>query len=430
MPWITDYRSKRRSATEAMQLIKSGDRVFTSGNAATPRVLFRALIDRRQELEGVELLHLLLMGDEFSTPGLEGHFRHTALFVGPGDRQAVNEGKADYIPIFLSEIPTLFSSRLITLDVAMLQVSPPDEHGFMSLGVEVLASKAAAEAARTVIVQVNEQMPRVLGDSFLHVSRVDAVVECDEPLPELPSAGFGDTERQIGSHIADLIPDGSTVQVGIGTIPDAVLASLTGKRDLGVHTEMISDGVMQAMEAGVLTGARKTLHPGKAIATLVLGTRALYRFVHNNPAFELHPSTYTNDPFVIAQNDNLIAINSALEVDLTGQVCAESIGTTIYSGFGGQLDFIRGAARARGGKPIIALSATARGGQVSRIVPILQPGAGVVTTRGDVHYVVTEFGVAQLYGKSLRQRARALIDIAHPRFRAELEAAAVERKLL
>jgi acyl-CoA hydrolase len=413
-----------------MQLIKSGDRVFTSGNAATPRVLFRALIDRKQELEGVELLHLLLMGDEFSTPGLEGHFRHTALFVGPGDRQAVNEGKADYIPIFLSEIPTLFSSRLITLDVAMLQVSPPDEHGFMSLGVEVLASKAAAEAARTVIVQVNEQMPRVLGDSFLHVSRVDAVVECDEPLPELPSAGFGDTERQIGSQIADLVPDGSTVQVGIGTIPDAVLASLTGKRDLGVHTEMISDGVMQAMEAGVLTGARKTLHPGKAIATLVLGTRTLYRFVHNNPAFELHPSTYTNDPFVIAQNDNLIAINSALEVDLTGQVCAESIGTTIYSGFGGQLDFIRGAARARGGKPIIALSATARGGQVSRIVPILQPGAGVVTTRGDVHYVVTEFGVAQLYGKSLRQRARALIDIAHPRFRAELEAAAVERKLL
>ncbi len=430
MPWIDDYRRKRLSAQEAVRLIKSGDRVFTSGNAATPRLLLRALAARAPELRHVELLHLLLMGDECSAPSLDSHLRHNALFVGPADRQAVNAGRADYTPVFLSEIPTLFSTGLIPLDVALLQVSPPDEHGFMSLGVEVLASQAAAAAARVVIVQVNAQMPRVLGDSFLHVSRVHAVVESDEPLPELEGGGFGEVEKRIGEHIATLVPDGATLQLGIGTIPDAVLASLAGKRDLVVHTEMISDGVMRAMEAGVITGARKTLHPGKAVATLILGSRALYRFVDNNPAFELHPSSYTNAPFIVAQNENLIAVNSALEIDLTGQVCADSIGTAIYSGFGGQLDFIRGAARSRGGKPIIALPATARGGELSRIVPLLRPGAGVVTTRGDVHYVVTEFGVAQLYGKTLRQRARALIDIAHPQFRETLERAARERHLL
>lgn len=430
MPWLDDYRHKRRTAAEAVRLIESGNRVFTSGNAATPRALLRALIDRKAELRDVELVHLLLMGDEFSAPGLEGHFRHNALFVGPGDRHAVNSGAADYTPIFLSEIPLLFSSGILPLDVALLHVSPPDEHGFMSLGIEVLASKAAAAAARTVIVQVNEQMPRVLGDSFLHVSRVQAVVETDEPLPELEKSEFGEVEQRIGQWIAELVPDGATLQMGIGTIPDAVLASLANKRDLGIHTEMISDGVMHAMEAGIFTGAKKTLHPGKAIATLILGSRALYHFVDNNPAFELHPSNYTNDPFIIAQNDNLIAVNSAIEVDLTGQVCAESIGTAIYSGFGGQLDFIRGTARARGGKPIIALPSTARRDALSRIVPQLQAGAGVVTTRGDVHCVVTEFGVAQLYGKTLRQRARALIDIAHPRFRDSLEQAAKERKLL
>lgn len=430
MSWIDEYRTKQMTAGEAVRLIPSGARVFTSGNAATPRVLFRALVEHKQEFRDVELIHLLLMGDEFAGPGLDAHFRHNALFVGPGDRQAVNAGTADYTPIFLSEIPRLFSSGTLPLDVALLQVSPPDEHGFMSLGVEVLASKAAAESARTVIVQVNTHMPRVLGDAFLHISRVHAVVESDEPLPELQGKPFGQTEKQIGEYIAELIPDGATLQLGIGTIPDAVLASLDGKRDLGVHTEMISDGVVQAMEAGILTGARKTLHRGKAIATLVLGTRELYQFVDNNPAFELHPSTYTNDPFIIAQNDNLIAINSALEVDLTGQVCADSIGTAVYSGFGGQLDFMRGAARSQGGKPIIALPATVRKGSASRIVPVLKPGAGVVTTRGDVHTVVTEFGVAELYGKTLRQRAKALIAIAHPQFRGALEHAAMERKLL
>jgi acyl-CoA hydrolase len=430
MPWIDDYRRKCRTAEEAVRLVKSGDRVFTSGNAATPRPLLRALIARKAELHDVELVHLLLMGDEFSQPSVEGHFRHNALFVGPGDRRAVNAGTADYTPIFLSEIPALFSSGVLPLDVAFLQVSPPDEHGFMSLGVEVLASKAAAETAHTVVVQVNAQMPRVLGHSFLHVSRVHALVETDELLPELEKRSYGIVEQRIGQQVADLVPHGATLQLGIGSIPDAVLASLSDKRDLGLHTEMISDGVMQAMEAGIFTGARKTLHPGKAVGTLVFGSHDLYRYVDNNPAFELHPSTYTNDPFIIAQNDNLVAINSALEVDLTGQVCAESLGTSIYSGFGGQLDFIRGAARSRGGKPIIALAATAQEGQYSRIVPQLKPGAGVVTTRGDVHYVVTEFGVAQLYGQTLRQRARLLINIAHPQFRESLERAAHERNLL
>jgi|RhiMethySRZTD1v2_1073278.scaffolds.fasta_scaffold157317_1 4-hydroxybutyrate CoA-transferase len=430
MHWQEDYRRKCVSAAEAVRLIKSGDQLFTSGNVATPRLVLRALIARAHELARVQLIHLLLMGDDFAAPELDNHFRHNALFVGPGDRHAVNTGKADYTPIFLSEIPNLFAAGHLRPDVALLQVSPPDEHGFMSLGVEVLASHAAATAARTVIVQVNEQMPRVLGDAFLHVSHVDAVVECSEPLPEYSCGTFGDVEQHIGAHIAGLIPDGATLQLGIGTIPDAVLASLTDKKDLGIHTEMISDGVMHAMEAGIITGEKKTLHQGKAIATLVLGSRALYSYVHNNPAFELHPSSYTNDPFVIAQNDQLIAINSALEVDLTGQVCADSIGPAIYSGFGGQLDFIRGAARSRDGKPIIALPATAQGGTLSRIVPMLTPGAGVVTTRGDVHYVVTEFGVAQLYGRTLRQRARALIDIAHPQFRERLEQAARERKLL
>ena len=430
MTWIEDYRGKQCTAEEAVQLIKSGNRVFTSGNAATPQPLLRALIERKDEIQDVELIHLLLMGDDFVAPDLAGHIRHNALFVGPGDRQAVNSGRADYTPIFLSEIPALFSTGSLPLDVALLHVSPPDEHGFMSLGVEVLASKDAAEAAKTVIVQVNENMPRVLGDSFLHVSRVHAIVECDMPLPELQSHEFSPVEQQIGQHIAQLIPDRATLQLGIGTIPDAVLASVTDKRDLGLHTEMISDSVVRAMEAGIVTGAKKTLHPDKAIATLVLGSHNLYEFVHNNPAFELHPSSYTNNPIVIARNDNLIAINSALEVDLTGQVCSDSIGTSIYSGFGGQLDFIRGAHRSRGGKPIIALPTTARGGALSRIVPQLQPGAGVVTTRADVHYVVTELGVAELYGKTLRQRAQALIAIAHPDFRDELECAAKERKLL
>ncbi len=431
MTWHGDYRAKLRSAARAVSVIASGDRVYYGGNAAIPQALVRALAARRDELTGVQLNHVLLLGDDpLSLPGTEGHFRHNSLFVGPADRKAVNEGRADYVPIFLHQIPRLFDEGIVPLDVAMVQVSPPDEHGFMSLGVEVLASKAACQAARTVIAQVNEKMPRVLGDSFLHVSRVDALVEATEPLPTLAPAEATPVERAIGRHVVGLIEPGATVQMGIGGIPDAVYENLEGALELGIHTEMVSDGAMRAIERGVVTGNRKTLHPGKAVITFALGSEELYEYVDNNPFIEAHPVSYVNDPFVASQNDRLVAINSAIEVDLTGQVCSDSIGSYIYSGFGGQVDFIRGAARSRGGRPVIALPATARGGESSRIVPYLKEGAGVVTSRADVHFVVTEHGVANLFGKNLRERAEALIAIAEPRFQADLERAARERRLL
>jgi len=312
----------------------------------------------------------------------------------------------------------------------MLHVSPPDEHGFMSLGVETLASLAACQAARTVIVQVNERMPRVLGDCFIHVHRVHAIVEHTEPLPELEVRPATEVERAIAQHVVSLIPPGATVQMGIGGIPDSVYRALEGNLELGIHTEMISDGAMQAIERGVVTGSRKSLHPGKAVITFALGSARLYEFLHDNPFIEAHPVNYVNDPEVVARNDTMVAVNSAIEVDLTGQVCSDSIGPYIYSGFGGQVDFIRGAARSKGGRPVIALPSTAQGGRVSRIVPYLKPGAGVVTSRADVHYVVTEHGIANLFGRNLRERAEALIRIADPRFQAELEQAARERKLL
>lgn len=431
MSWVDDYKKKLCTAEEAVSVVKSGDRVYISGNAATPYVLMKALAQRKDELFNVELVHVLLMGDDpLSKPEMEGHFRHNSLFVGPADRQAINEGRADYVPIFLHQIPELFYSGQMPIDVAMLHLSPPDEHGFMSFGVEVLASKAAAEKAKIVIAQVNDQMPRVLGDSFIHVSRVHKIVEVSEPLPELERSPMTEVELKIGQYIADLIEDGSTLQLGIGGIPDAVLAALKNKKDLGIHTEMVSDGVMEAIEAGIITGARKTLHPYKVIMTFVLGSKKLYDFVDNNPIFEAHPTDYTNHPFIVAQNEKMVAINSAIEVDITGQVCSDSIGTYIYSGFGGQVDFIRGAAHSKGGKPIIALPSTAKNGEVSRIVPYLKQGAGVVTTRADVRYVVTEYGVAYLYGKNLQERTKALINIAHPKFRADLIKEAKKRNLL
>lgn len=431
MSWLEDYWAKVCTADEAVKTIRSGDRVYYGGNAAIPRHLIEALARRKDELENVQLGHVLLLGeDPLSQPGMDGHFRHNSLFVGPADRKAVNDGRADYMPIFLHQIPRIFSEGPFPLDVAMVMVSPPDEHGFMSLGVEVLASKAACREAKKVIVQVNEKMPRILGDSFIHVNRVAAIVEHTEPLPTLGEGEPTDVERAIGSQIVKMIQPGSTIQMGIGGIPDAVYESIDGNLDLGVHTEMLSDGAMRAIERGVVTGNRKTIHPGKVIITFCLGSERLYEFVHNNPFIEAHPVEHVNDPFVVSQNDNMVAINSAIEVDLTGQVCSDSIGSYIYSGFGGQVDFIRGAARAKGGKPIIAMSSTAKGGAMSRIVPLLKPGAGVVTSRADVHYVVTEYGVAHLFGKNLRQRAEALIGIAHPDFRRELEQAAKERKLL
>ncbi len=429
--WIADYRKKRVSAEEAVSLVESGQRLYVSGNAATPFVLLEALAARAEELRDVEVLHVLLLGEgpqnPISRPGMEKHFRHNSLFVGPADREAVNRGEADYIPVFLSEIPELLRTQLVP-DVALIHTSPPDEHGFLSLGVECISTKAAVEAARCVIAQVNERMPRTLGDAFVHVSSVDRVVEVDEPLPTLATGEPDEVSQKIAAHIAELIEDGATLQLGIGAIPDAVLRLLRHHRDLGIHTEMVSDGVRELMEQGVITGRRKTLHKGKVVTTFILGSEALYAYVADNPAFEVHPVDHTNDPFVIAQNDRMVAINSAIEVDLSGQVCADSIGYRIYSGIGGQVDFVRGAARSRGGKPIIALPSTARGGTVSRIVPHLQEGAGVVTTRGDVHYVVTEYGVAYLHGKNLRERAEALIRIAHPKFREELERSEYARR--
>lgn len=431
MSWVDTYKEKLVSAQEAVSEIQSHNRVYISGNAATPYVLMNALAKRKDKLEGVELVHVLLLGEEpLSRPDMEGHFRHNSLFVGPADRKAINDGRADYIPIFLHQIPDLFYSGQMKLDAAMLHLSPPDEHGFMSLGVEVLASRAAAETAKIVIAQVNEKMPRVLGDSFIHVSRVHKIVEISEDLPQLENKPFSDVEKKIGSYIADLIEDGATLQLGIGGIPDAVLASLKGRRNLGIHTEMVSDGVMEAIEEGIITGTKKTFHPNKVILTFMLGSDRLYNFADNNSMFEAHPTDYTNHPFNISQNDNMVAINSAIEVDITGQICSDSIGTYIYSGFGGQVDFIRGAAHSKGGKPIIALPSTAKGGEMSRIVPVLKEGAGVVTTRGDVKYVVTEYGVAYLHGRNLQERTKALINITHPKFRDDLIKEAKKRNLL
>ncbi|MGB9721573.1 MAG: acetyl-CoA hydrolase/transferase family protein [bacterium] len=431
MNWFDEYKKKKCSLEEAVSVVKSNDRVYISGNAATPMTLTQALAMRKDELQNVEVTHVLLFGDDpLSKPGMEGHFRHNSLFVGPGDRAAVNEGRADYIPVFLYEIPDLFYSGLLPLDVAFLHLSPPDEHGFMSFGVECLSSKAAAETAKIVVAQINERMPRTLGDSFIHISRVHKIVEVNLDLPELETIPFTDVEKKIGSYIADLVEDGSTLQLGIGGIPNAALKAMFNKRDLGIHTEMVSDSIVEAIEAGVITGAKKTLHPYKVVATFYLGSRRLYEFIDNNPIFETHPTNYTNHPVVVARNDKMIAINSAIEVDITGQVCSDSIGTKIYSGFGGQVDFIRGAAQSKGGKPIIALPSSAKNDTISKIVPTLQVGAGVVTTRADVHYVVTEYGVAYLHGKNLRQRAEALINIAHPKFRPWLEEEAKKRRLL
>ncbi len=429
MNWLDQYKKKVVSLEEAVAVVKSGDRIFISGNAATPTLLAGALAKRRDELLDVEVNHILVLGDDpLSKPGMERHFRHNSLFVGAADREAIAAGRSDYVPIHLSEISNLFIDRIIPIDVAFVHLSPPDEHGFMSFGVECAASKAAAESAKIVVAQVNDRMPRTLGDVFVHFSRVHKVVECSEPLKTLEESVSTDLEKRIAAHITNLVEDASTLQLGIGGIPDAVLSLLDGKKDLGIHSEMVSDGVVKAIDRGIITNQKKTLHQGKVVATFVLGSESLYEYVHNNPLFEMHPCHYTNNPFVIAQNVKMVAINSAIEVDITGQVCADSIGSRIYSGFGGQVDFIRGAGYSKGGKPIIALPATTKEGKISRIVPYLKLGAGVVTSRADVHYVVTEYGVASLHGRNLRQRAEALIAIAHPNFHAELERTLVKSK--
>jgi acetyl-CoA hydrolase len=428
MKWIESYKSKLVSAEKAVSVIKSNQRVYVHPGAASPEVLLVELTKCYKELQNVEMIHLLTLGiSPYSDPEYEGHFRHNALFIGSNVRKAVNDGRADFTPIFLSEIPSLFYRNILPIDVALINVSPPDKYGFCSFGVGIEITKPATEVAKVIIAQINPKQPRTLGNSFIHIDKIDFCVEVDEPLIELKTdyASLVDDERivyeNIGKNIANLIEDGSTLQMGIGNIPDAVLHYLDNKQDLGIHTEMFSDGVISLVEKGILTNERKTLHQGKIIASFVLGTRKLFDFINNNPLMEFHPSDYTNDPFIIAKNDKMVAINSALQVDLTGQVCADSMGPKFYSGFGGQVDFIRGASRSKDGKPIIGIPSTAKDGKVSRIVPFLTEGAGVTTSRGDVHYVVTEYGIADLYGKTIRQRTKALVDIAHPDFREELD---------
>ncbi len=421
MAWMDSYRTKVMSAREALRCVESHMRVYIQPGCAEPETLVGALIERGPFVRDVEIVHLLTMGRaDYIAPEMTGHFRHNAMFIGANVREAVNDGRADYTPIFLSEIESLFESGEMVIDVALIQVSPPDSHGFCSFGVGVDTTLTAAKKARFVIAQVNDQMPRTYGDSFIHVSDIDAIVESSRPLCELPKHEITDLHLAIARNVATLIEDGSTIQVGIGGIPDAVLIYLKDRKDLGVHTELLSDHIIPLIESGVVNGRRKTLHPRKVVLAFALGTKKLFDFVHENPIFEFHPNAYTNNPVLIAQNDRMVAINSALQVDITGQVCADSIGTYFYSGIGGQVDFIRGATRSKGGKPIIALPSTAKNDTISRIVPTLDPGAGVVTSRGAAHYVVTEFGVAYLHGRSIRQRAEALIQIAHPDFRNQL----------
>jgi acyl-CoA hydrolase len=429
--WNEKYKDKICTPQEAVDHVRSGQRVFIGSGAAEPQLLVKALSARGSELADTQIAHILTLGvAPYTDPKLESGFRHNALFIGPNVREAVAEGRADFTPIFLSEVPRLFRRGKLPIDVALIQVSPPDEHGYCSYGVSIDVTKAAAESARYVVAEINPQMPRTLGDCFIHISQIHALVPSDMPILEAPFAKMDKVAKKIGQHIAELIQDGSTLQLGIGTIPDAVLSCLGDKKDLGIHSEMFSDGVIELVEQGVINGSRKNIHTGKIVASFVIGSRRLYDFVDNNPMCEFHPSDYVNDPFRVAQNDRVVAINSALQVDLTGQVCADSLGTYFYSGIGGQVDFIRGASRSHGGRPIIALPSTASGGKVSRITPTLTNGAGVVTSRGDVHYVVTEYGIASLHGKTIRERAMALIHIAHPDHREALMKEARARKMV
>ena len=421
MNWQEEYKRKLVSAEVAVKSINSGDRVVVAHACGEPQVLIDALVKRAPELENVEIVHMVAMGKaEYCKPEMAGHFRHNSLFVGATTREAVNQGRADYTPCFFSEIPRLFREGYLPVDVALIQVSPPDKHGFCSLGISVDYTKTAAENARIVIAQVNRYMPRTLGNSFMHISQFNYLVEADIPLIELPRPQISEVEEQIGQNVSKLIEDGSTLQLGIGAIPDAVLMFLKEKKDLGIHTEMFSDGVVELYEAGVITNQRKTIHKGKMVATFLMGTKRLYDFVNDNPVVEMHTVDYTNDPYIIGRHEKMVSINSALQVDLTGQVCADTIGLRQFSGVGGQVDFVRGTSRSPGGKSIIAMPSTAGNGKFSRIVAFLDQGAAVTTSRNDVHYIVTEYGIADLRGKTIRQRAKALIEIAHPQFREEL----------
>lgn len=419
------------TADESLRQLRSGMRVFIGSGCAAPQSLVAALAKRGADVFDVEIIHILTFGSApYSRRELLANFRHNAFFIGPNVRDAVHEGVADYTPVFLSDIPALFRRKQIHLDIALVQVSPPDAHGFCSFGVSVDVVKAAVESADYVIAEVNPNMPRTLGDSFVHVSALHALVKSELPLLEFATQPPSPEAMKMGEFIASLVEDGATLQTGIGEIPSAVMACLADHKDLGMHTEMFTEAVIPLIESGAMNCRRKTLLPGKIVSSFCFGTRRLYDYIHDNPFFEFRPTEFTNDPFQIARNDRMVAISSAIEVDLTGQVCADSIGGKFYSGFGGQVDFIRGAARSEGGKPIIALPSTTRDGSISRIVPWLKTGAGVVTSRADVHYVVTEYGIASLHGKTVRERATALIHIAHPKFRDELMRQAREAHLV
>ncbi len=422
---------KITTADRALEALGSGMRVYVHEASMAPEVLIAAMTQRCRSLSGVEVVHLHTdAAAPYVAPDLAGHVRHNALFTGPNVREAVQEGRADFTPVFLSDVPALIRDGTLAIDVALVSCSPPDAHGFCRLGLSVATARAAVDHARVVIAEINPRVPRTLGHSAVHESRIHFAVEVDRPLPEVHAAAPGAVELAIGQHVAAEIPDGATLQMGIGVIPDATLTALRGRGDLGVHTEMFSDGLVDLIERGVVTNRLKTRFPGRVVASFAMGTRRLHEFVDQNPFVELHPSEVVNDPLEIMQQRAMMAINSAIEIDLTGQVCADSLGERIYSGIGGQMDFVRGAVRSPGGKAFIALPSTAKGGAVSRIVRRLAPGAGVVTTRGHVQYVATEHGVVNLRGQSLRRRAELLISIAHPDHRAELRAAAVDRKIL
>ena len=417
-----------KTADEAVSVIKPGNRVYVHGSAQTPTHLLQAVARQADRLRNVEFVFITVYGDiQIDKPEFTGSFKINSLFVSASIRDAVNEGRADYVPVFLSEIPDLFNQNILPIDVALVQVSPPDKHDYCSLGVSVDVARSAVNNAKHVIACINPNVPRTHGDGLIHINQFDSMVYCDRPLYEARySDRVGPTEIKIGEHVAGLIEDGSTLQMGIGGIPDAVLRTLANHKNLGMHTEMCSDGVIDLYERGVINNKCKQIHPNKGVSSFALGTRKLYDFLDDNPAVHFLDIDYVNDPHVIRRNNKMVAINSAIEIDITGQVCADSIGTYQYSGVGGQMDFMRGAALSQGGKPIIALPSRTHKG-VSRIVPFLKPGAGVVTTRAHMHYVVTEYGIAYLFGKNLRQRAKALINIAHPDDRENLEKACFER---
>jgi 4-hydroxybutyrate CoA-transferase len=431
MHWDDLYRSKLTTADQALKAVKPGDSVYVHNGCAQPVDLVDALVRRAPELRDVNVVHMMTLGRaDYTDPKYEGIFRHIGFFLGPNVRQAIRECRADYVPIFLSEVESVFESGQIPVDVALLQCTPPDEYGYVSLGTSIDITHSVLKVAKHVIFEVNDRCPRTHGQTSVHVRQANAIVEVSHPLPEYCSGEVNDVHRKIAHYVANLIPDGAVLQIGIGAMPATVLENLKSHKDLGIHTELFSDGVIDLMEAGVINNARKTIHPHKCLTGFVLGSKRLFHFVHNNPNIEFRPTSYVNDPFLIAQNERMVAVNSAIEIDLTGQVVSDSIGPYAYSGIGGQVDFIRGAARSKGGLPIISLPSTTKNDTISRVVPVLKPGAGVVTSRGDVHYVVTEYGVAYLHGKSFRQRAEALIEIAHPKFRDELTRAAESMGLL